>query len=187
MTTKAKRTTIQLGDRILDGFMLPDGSYRLSQTQAAEMVGKGEQNTRDFLRSKALKSLLGGDQIPVKIERITVDTEGSYRGNPNINALPLNVVSVYWLYQAIRGNKQAVPLCVALMTESLERRFDEAFGIERSESERNQRLQSQLNEMWTVLQDVGEGLALDDEIRRERDYLLEEFKRIGHDPYAPPT
>lgn len=186
MTTKAKRTQIQLGDRTLEGFMLPDSSYRLSQTQAAEMVGLTERNTRDFLRGKAIKALLGEDLIPAKIEQITIETEGAYRGNPNINALPLNVVSVYWLYQAIRGNKQAVPLCVALMTESLERRFDEAFGVERSESERNQQLQSQIDEMWQVFQNVGEGLALQDDAARERDFLLEEFRRIGHDPYGLP-
>lgn len=130
--------------------------------------------------------MLGEGYIPAKIERITVDTEGEYRGNPNINALPLPIVSVYWLYQALRGNKQAVPLCVALITETLERRFDAAFGMERPESERNQRLQTQLDEMRSVLETVGEGLAIADDARRERDYFWELLQQNGIDPYALP-
>jgi hypothetical protein len=36
---KATRATITLGTKQLDGFMLPDGSYRMSQTQAACLSG----------------------------------------------------------------------------------------------------------------------------------------------------
>ena len=51
------RASVQIGSLTLDGFMLPNGSYRMSQTQAAECVGKPEINARRFLDSKALKSL----------------------------------------------------------------------------------------------------------------------------------
>jgi hypothetical protein len=37
---------LDIGDRVVAGFMLPDGSYRMSQTQAAECVGKTEINAR---------------------------------------------------------------------------------------------------------------------------------------------
>lgn len=37
---KATRARVQFGVLEVDGFMLPDGSYRMSQTQAAEAVGK---------------------------------------------------------------------------------------------------------------------------------------------------
>jgi hypothetical protein len=36
---KATRASVQIGAMEVDGFMLPDGSYRMSQTQAAECVG----------------------------------------------------------------------------------------------------------------------------------------------------
>ncbi|MEM9769990.1 MAG: hypothetical protein AAF889_00040 [Cyanobacteria bacterium P01_D01_bin.73] len=49
---KAKRATIQLGDRELEVFQLPDGSYRLSQSQVAEAVEKPEANFPDFLGKK---------------------------------------------------------------------------------------------------------------------------------------
>ncbi len=39
--------------------MLPDGSYRMSQAQVAEAVDLSRRNVSDFLRSKAIKALLG--------------------------------------------------------------------------------------------------------------------------------
>ncbi|NEO86461.1 MAG: hypothetical protein F6J87_19705 [Spirulina sp. SIO3F2] len=185
MATKAKRTQIQLGDHILDGFMLPDGSYRLSLKQAAEMIGLKTQNASDFLRSKAIERLLGKESTDQK-NLVEIDSGDQATGGSRIRALSLGAVSAYWLWQTYRGNKQALALCMALITESLERRFDKAFGIERSEFERNERLQSQLNEMWEVLKDVGEELAVGDDIRRERDYFGELLKQNGIDPYKLP-
>lgn len=37
-STKATRADIQIGSIKADGFMLPDGSYRMSQAQAAEAI-----------------------------------------------------------------------------------------------------------------------------------------------------
>lgn len=37
-TAKAQRTNIAIGSLTVDGFMVPDGSYRMSQAQAAEAV-----------------------------------------------------------------------------------------------------------------------------------------------------
>jgi hypothetical protein len=39
--------------------MLPDGSYRMSLSQAAECIGKPARGTFDFLQSKTFKRLLG--------------------------------------------------------------------------------------------------------------------------------
>ena len=44
--TKATRATIQIGALTVDGFMLPDGNYRMSQTQTAEAVGSPEDISR---------------------------------------------------------------------------------------------------------------------------------------------
>ena len=57
-SVRAVRASVQIGSLMVDGFMLPDGSYRMSQTQAAECVGKPARSTFDFLQSKALKRLL---------------------------------------------------------------------------------------------------------------------------------
>jgi len=46
---KATRATVAIGDLIVDAFQLPDGSYRMSLSQAAECVGKPARGTFDFL------------------------------------------------------------------------------------------------------------------------------------------
>jgi hypothetical protein len=56
---KATRATIAIGDLSVEAFMLPDGSYRMSLSQAAECIGKPARGTFDFLQSKAFKRLLG--------------------------------------------------------------------------------------------------------------------------------
>ncbi|NJN62577.1 MAG: hypothetical protein HC795_14610 [Coleofasciculaceae cyanobacterium RL_1_1] len=40
---KAKRATIAIGTMEIDVFQLPDGSYRMSQTQVAETIGQSER------------------------------------------------------------------------------------------------------------------------------------------------
>lgn len=44
MTDKAQREAIFIGSLEIEGFMMPDGSYQLSQTSTAEAVGLGRQN-----------------------------------------------------------------------------------------------------------------------------------------------
>ena len=56
---KARRATGAIGPPSVDGFQMLDGSYRMSQTSAADSVGLGRQNGSDFLRLKDIKSLLG--------------------------------------------------------------------------------------------------------------------------------
>ena len=54
---KATRATVAIGMLTVDAFMLPAGSYRMSQTQASEAVGLSRQNVSDFLCSNAIKTL----------------------------------------------------------------------------------------------------------------------------------
>jgi len=62
--------------------MLPDGSYRMSQTQAAECIELKVQNISDFFRSKAFKSVIGEDYTP-QIFEIEPDVE-QIRGGSRI-------------------------------------------------------------------------------------------------------
>ena len=122
----------------------------MSQTQAAESVGLSRRNVSDFLRSKSLKSLLGEGYTGTILEREEIEIQSDpdqSRGQSRFLAMPLEVVSAYWLWQAYRGNKKALSLCMVLILESLERRFDHVFGIERSESDRNQLLESRLRNL----------------------------------------
>ncbi|MEO1299092.1 MAG: hypothetical protein AAFW75_25605, partial [Cyanobacteria bacterium J06636_16] len=136
---KARRALINLSDLEIEGFQMPDGSYRMSQASAAAAVGLGRQNVSDFLRSKAIKRLLG-EGYTGQISEVEVQSAAQVRGQTRINALPLEAVNVYWHWQSHRGNKRALALCLALSAETLDRRFDAAFGVSRSESEYEQRL-----------------------------------------------
>jgi hypothetical protein len=196
---KATRATVAIGALTVDAFMLPDGNYRMSLSQAAECIGKPARGTFDFLQSKALKRLLGEvqgtfDFLPdestdtYKPENLTVDIgEGVSQGQTRVRGLPLGLVALYWAWESFRGNRSALLLIVSLTTESLERRFDNAFGIIRTEQERNDRLSQQNQQLERDLAVLGEGFALDDDIRRERDYYLSVLRDNGIEPYGLPS
>jgi hypothetical protein len=181
---KATRATVAIGALIVDAFMLPDGSYRMSQTQAAETVGLSERNAREFLQSNAVKALLGEGYTPA-ISEIESDSS-QIRGQTRFRALPLETVSAYWMWQAYRGNKKALTLCMALILESLERRFDEAFGVTRTEQERNELLSARVSQLQSDLEHLGEGFAIDAEKDREIAYLTSLLKDNGIKPYSLP-
>ena len=58
-SVRAVRASVQIGSLTVDEFMLPNGSYRMSQAQAAECVENPEINARRFWYSKTIKSLRG--------------------------------------------------------------------------------------------------------------------------------
>ncbi len=200
---KATRASVQIGSLTVDGFMLPDGSYRMSLTQTAESVGKPARSTFDFLRSKALKRLLGEaggtfDFLPFDtvsaissdtytVEQFLVDIggEGS-QGQTRIRGVPLEIVILYWHWESFRGNKQAFFLVTGLATETLERRFDVAFGVSRTETEWNERLIQRNSVLERALTELGEAFAIEDDIRRERDYFERRLRENGIDPWGLP-
>ncbi len=99
--------------------MLPDGSYRTQPNTFRCLCWFIRKKRREFLQSKALKTLLGEGYTPATSE-IEPDA-GQVRGGSRIRALPLEAVGAYWLWQAARGNKTALSPVMALLTETLER------------------------------------------------------------------
>jgi len=200
---KATRASVPIGSLLVDGFMLPDGSYRMSLTQTAESVGKPARSTFDFLRSKALKRLLGEaegtfDFLPFDtvsaissdtytVDQFLVDIGGEGRlGQTRIRGVPLEIVILYWHWESFRGNKQAFFLVTGLATETLERRFDVAFGVSRTETEWNERLIQRNSVLERALTELGEAFAIEDDIRRERDYFERRLRENGIDPWGLP-
>jgi len=196
---KATRATVAIGTLTIDAFMLPDGSYRMSLSQAAECIEKPARGTFDFLQSKAFKRLLGEvqgtfDFLPdnssdgYQPENLTVDIgESGIQGQTRIRGLPLEIVALYWAWESFRGNRSALLLTVALTTESLDRRFDDAFGINRTEKERNEITTGKIKTLEKALANFGEGFALDDDIRRELNELKFWLRDKGIDPYELPN
>jgi hypothetical protein len=103
---RATRAAVQIGSITVDGFMLPDGSYRMSQTQAAECVGKPEINARRFLSSRFLEGK------PFAL--IDVETPCVMRGATRIRAVSFDQVVEYWQHQVRLGNQKAVALLTQL-------------------------------------------------------------------------
>ncbi|HEY9653663.1 MAG TPA: hypothetical protein V6C95_23580 [Coleofasciculaceae cyanobacterium] len=178
---KATRATVQIGSLEVDGFMLPDGAYRMSQSQASECIGDDAVYARNFLRSRTLKSFKGEGYTP---ETFEVDPEGQTRGQTRIQGWSLEIVFAYWVYRCFKGNKQAFSLVLALGSETLERRFDVAFGITRTENEWNERLIQRNQQLERALGELGESFAIEDDIRRERDYFERLLLQHGIDPWT---
>lgn len=185
MTTgdKAKRATVAIGSLELDGFQMPDGSYRMSITSAAAAIGTSQQNATNFLRSKALKALQSSGYTSQTSEKIEVESEAQVRGQARITALPLDIAFAFWLYQCSRGSKQAYNLIAALGIETLERRFDAAFGVDRSESERNALLAQRLQQSESDLERLGEAYAEPDLLREENERLRQQLRDNGIEPW----
>lgn len=181
-TDKAKRETIFVGSLEIEGFQMPDGSYRMSQSQAAECIGTTAQNASNFLRSKAFKALRGESYTDQVSEPIAVESTDQARGETRINAVPLDVVMLFWIYQCSRGNKPALSLLAALATETLERRFDAAFGVERSDDEYNQRLAERLQRTEQQLALLSDAYAADDVLREENSRLRQQLRDEGIEP-----
>ncbi|MEM8806867.1 MAG: hypothetical protein AAGF01_12640 [Cyanobacteria bacterium P01_G01_bin.38] len=182
-STKATRATVQIGLLEVDAFQLPDGSYRMSQTQAAEIIGRPEINARRFLGSKGIKILLGKGYTPDSIE---VESTQGQRGGTRFNALPLEVVTAYWVSQCSQGNKQALALVMSLAIESLERRFDSAFGIQHTEAEYNQTLADRVWRLEGDLAQLGEAYAEPDVLRERVSRLEQQLLDAGIEPFGPP-
>lgn len=73
------------------------------------------------------------------------------------------MATAYWINQCFQGNKQALALVMALATETLERRFDTAFGVTLTEQEQDNRLQERIQQPETDLSLLGKAKALPDE------------------------
>ena len=184
---KATRATVAIGALTVDAFMLPDGSYRMSQSGAAAAIADAPVYALRFLKTNDSKLLLGEAFTDYNPEVIEVESEPDVRGQTRINALPLEVVAAYWLYRSFKGNKTAFILSGALISESLERRFDDAFGVVRTEQERNDATTARIKILESDLANLGEWFAIDADKDREIAYLTSMLKEKGIEPYDLPN
>ena len=104
----------------------------MSEVGCERAVQKGERSIRDFLRGKSPQALPFRD---FRAGKLSVENEPM-----RINGIPFELAVAYWTKEALAGNLEAVALLAACAVEALERRADRAFGVERTEEERNQRL-----------------------------------------------
>ncbi|WP_193892316.1 hypothetical protein [Nostoc sp. LEGE 06077] len=149
------RATIEIAGIEVEVFQLPSGEYVMSQTQVTEAIDLQSVYILRFLESKQSKALPGNDS-----EFYTLSVEGS---NKPINVVPTKVVSDFWLEQVAKGNTKAFALVNACMQEALERRCDNAFGVNKTEQQYEQQTSDRLTQ-W----------------QQTRQYLLEQHNAFTY-------
>ncbi len=138
---KAQRRTIHLGDFPLEVAMLPNGEYRLSQTQVAGVIDKAQNSIIQFLRSKYFKAIFtNGFELYKSEEKLLI--EGS---NKPISPIPIKVASLYWQKWAVAGNEKAQRLVLASLDRNISDLADEAFNVKRTREAKNQAFKENLN------------------------------------------
>lgn len=144
-TVKAVRASFIIGDISLNGFLKPDASYCLSQSEVCSVVNKDKRSMRDFLASNSpyalpFKALSRGKSKGTNLNKIKIEGDTAQ----NITEVPLDLAFAYWMKESQQGNEIASNLVFACGIESLERRLDKAFNRQHSEEERNAKLAQRL-------------------------------------------
>lgn len=139
-TKKAQRRILNLASIELTVFQLPDGSYRLSQSEVAGVIGKPARSTFAFLHSKRVQALLVTDfNVSLKEKLAVEDSIGL------IVPIPLELAALYWQHWNHKGNAIATALVNALLKRSLNDLADEVFGVKTTKEERQLQLQADLS------------------------------------------
>lgn len=125
---KAKTVDVIIAGVALIGFQLSDGSYRVSLSQALEAFG--------ISRGRVNNEILGLLEIPqTAITSLKVNSRKGFRDSTNTRAYLLTVEQFAKClgFIASKGSQQAIDVLVATANETLQRRFDYAFGIKKTE------------------------------------------------------
>ncbi|MGL5075111.1 MAG: hypothetical protein ACRDBG_04635 [Waterburya sp.] len=136
---KAVRASICIGNIKLDCYQMPDGSYRMSQTQVLQII---EIQARRYTQIRDSKEAQSFALKEIELYPITLDN------GAKANTIAIEDVPKVWRVcsKLKRGNQEILEaLLDACLLEALERRADAAFGVIRSEEERNIRLQARMD------------------------------------------
>jgi len=146
-TIKAVRGLVALGDIPLNVYMLPNGEYKLAGRNVTDAIKEHAMSLSRLMGVKSLKDLPHADLSLSQIKAKTGET-----------FIPVSLLdaSEYWLRAAIEGNPMAKAISMACMVESIERRADAFFGVNRSEGDRNRRVKTLIDSIlsdpkpWTM-------------------------------------
>lgn len=179
---KATRTTIKYGSIDLEVFMLPDGSYSLSQTQVGFAIEKHDKSLRQFLDGSSPEALPHKD---FSRRQEDIEIEGLSGAASSFKAVPLRIAIAYWTYWANKGNVLAQALLAAGTEETLTRLCDNAFGVAKTEQQYNSELAANIEnskmmlEMMSLLTQMNERLEQQERrftaVEQEKEEL-EQFK-----------
>ncbi len=124
-TVKAKRATIDIGGIAINVYQLPDGSYRLAGRNVTDAIGEDDKTLPRFYGVRRLKDLPRADSSLPQIKANTGET---------LVPVAIEDAMDYWLSR-VGSNPLARTLSRALMSETIERRADRIFNIQRAEAD----------------------------------------------------
>lgn len=139
-TVRAERATIFLGDKIsLSVYQLPNGEYRLGLSQILlaidepkNWVGGLQSRTPKILKTLEAKGFTG------YIEEVSVD-------KTRAKTLSITDSVLIWRWFDKQDNVKAAAIIDACVAESIERRADKAFGVQRSEEDYQQTMKVRID------------------------------------------
>jgi len=183
--------TIKFGPVELEGFMMPDGSFRQGITSTGKAIGgsdkfnwlikrtlKGILNPADS-RSNRSNLLPGNDSEPGNAQDLIVPVKSGVSG---MTVMTVNIPTVIeiWKHIATSGNKYSAPALELLglsAIHSLERVYQEAFGVE------DERSTSERLTQWALVMDAGKHFPLfGNEFSKH--FARITGRSVGYDMYA---
>lgn len=152
-TIKAQREKIDIAGIEVFGYLLPDNTYALSGRNVTDAISEEHKSLTRQMNVKSLKDLPHHDLSLGQIKSITGES-----------FIPVHIEDAveYWYLMSVKGNKKASALLKALAIESIERRFDRAFGKVVTEQERDLKLAERYRRLqtrrdWTdIIKDIQE-------------------------------
>ena len=115
MHSEVKQASIPLGGTEVQGFMMPDGSYRIRQSAIATLIDQDESDVERFFQSGDPPAVQAQNYPPECIE--IPDLEPSMAPQ-RITVLQLPAAIAYWLWQTGQGNKKAYSLMIEMLADN---------------------------------------------------------------------
>ena len=126
-TVKAKRATVDIGGIAINVYQLPDGSYRLAGRNVTDAIGMYNSSLKEIMGVKTLKDLPHAD---LSLKEVKSETGESFVPVAIEDAL------AYWGEMGFeKRNPLAKAIVLACAAETIERRADRAFNIQRAEAD----------------------------------------------------
>jgi hypothetical protein len=145
-TVRAARATIKLGGIPLDVFQLPNGEYRLSQSQVLETIDAPNNWITRLPHSEGTERVkyLQGKGFTGLQQKIEFKEEGA-RGTKSAKTLSIPDAVLVWRWFDKQGNNKAEAIIDACAIESIERRADSAFGVQRDEADYQAKMKARID------------------------------------------
>lgn len=126
---KAERATVKFFDGLeIDGYMMPDGEFRVSLTGVSVLLGF-QKNWLGRVLSRSGNSVKALQGMGFRGDTQKVVTQSIRGGGDEAQTVSLRDLNTLILYAATKGQSKAIALQMALTDMALTDFFRDAFGV----------------------------------------------------------